>query len=72
MAETLRWAIIGTGFISNTVAEAITASPGSDIELVSGRDAGRVAEFAVHQGIARTCVGFADAVTDPDIDIFDR
>ena len=25
MAETLRWAIIGTGFISNTVVEAIAA-----------------------------------------------
>ena len=69
MAEKLRWAIIGTGFISNTVAEAITASPGSQIELVSGRDAGRVAEFAERHRIARTCVGFADAVTDPDIDV---
>ena len=64
MAEELRWAIIGTGFISNTVAEAIAASPGSQVELVSGRDAGRVAEFAERHRIARTCVGFAEAVTD--------
>ncbi|MEC7145278.1 MAG: Gfo/Idh/MocA family oxidoreductase, partial [Actinomycetota bacterium] len=69
MAEELRWAIIGTGFISNTVAEAIAASPGSRVELVSGRDAGRVAEFAERHRIARTCAGFADAVTDPDIDV---
>ena len=69
MAEELRWAIIGTGFISNTVAEAIAASPGSRVELVSGRDAGRVAEFAERHRIARTCVGFANAVADPDIDV---
>ena len=69
MAEELRWAIIGTGFISNTVAEAIAASPGSQVALVSGRDTGRVAEFAERHRIARTCVGFADAVTDPDIDV---
>ena len=69
MAEELRWAIIGTGFISNTVAEAIAASPGSRVALVSGRDTGRVAEFAERHRIARTCVGFADAVTDPDIDV---
>ena len=69
MANELRWAIVGTGFISNTVVEAIAACPGSRVELVAGRDAGRVAEFADRHGIARTCVGFADAVTDPDVDV---
>ena len=65
----LRWAIVGTGFISNTVVEAIAACTGSRVELVAGRDATRVAEFAAQHSISRTCVGYEDAVTDPDIDV---
>lgn len=65
----LRWAIVGTGFISNTVVEAIGACEGSRVELIAGRNAERVADFAAAHGIARACVGFADAVTDPDVDV---
>ena len=39
----LRWAILGTGFISNTVVTAIGQSDGSRVELVAGRNAERVA-----------------------------
>ena len=65
----LRWAIIGTGFISNTVVEAIAASEGSRVELVAGRDASRVDDFASQHSIPRSCVGYEAAVEDPDVDV---
>ena len=39
------WAILGTGFISQTVAQAIQAHPGSELLTIAGRNADRVAEF---------------------------
>ena len=67
--QPLRWAIIGTGFISNTVVDAISACEGSRVALVAGRDKTRVHDFATQHGIERTCVGYAEAVADPDIDV---
>ncbi len=64
----LRWAILGTGFISNTVVEAIAACPGSRVDIVAGRNADRVEEFREHHAIPRSCVGYAAAIADPDID----
>ena len=68
-SSTVRWAIVGTGFISNTVVEAIRACAGSRVELVAGRDGDRVATFAAQHDIARTVVGYDQAVTDPEIDV---
>lgn len=67
--DVLRWAIIGTGFISNTVVEAIAASDGSRVELVAGRDAARVEAFASQYSIPRSCVGYANGVEDPEVDV---
>jgi predicted dehydrogenase len=64
----LRWAILGTGFISNTVVDAIALSNDSRVDVVAGRDAGRVAAFAVAHGISRHCVSYNEAINDPDID----
>lgn len=65
----LRWAILGTGFISNTVVEAIALSDGSRVDLVAGRNTERVAAFAAAHGISRSCVGYESAINDPDIDV---
>lgn len=63
----LRWAILGTGFISNTVIEAINASDGSTVELIAGRDSTKAADFQHRHGIARTS-GFDEAISDPSVD----
>jgi len=65
----LRWAIIGTGFISETMAGAITASDGSRIEAVFGRDPGRLAEFADRHGIDKRHTDYDLLLSDPDIDV---
>jgi predicted dehydrogenase len=64
----LRWAILGTGFISNTVVDAIALSTESRVDMIAGRNADRVAAFAATHDIARTSVGYDDAINDPEID----
>lgn len=64
----LRWAILGTGFISNTIVEAIAQSPGSVVEIVAGRNQATVADFQEAHGIARGCVGFDEAIADSAVD----
>ncbi|KAH8170204.1 oxidoreductase family, NAD-binding rossmann fold domain-containing protein [Sarocladium implicatum] len=42
----LRWAILGTSFISHTVVSAIQSSPSSTVVSVFGRDQARLTSFA--------------------------
>lgn len=64
----LRWAILGTGFISNTVIDAIAQSPGSTVEIVAGRRAEAVADFQQRHSIARGSTNFLEAIADPAVD----
>lgn len=68
MTGVLRWAILGTGFISNTVVDAISHSEGSCVELVAGRTAAHIAEFQAEHGIDRASTDYAMACADPEID----
>lgn len=65
----LRWAILGTGHISNTVAEAIKQSDNSQIHLVAGRDPVRVADFQNRFKLPASVVGYEAALDDPEIDV---
>jgi dihydrodiol dehydrogenase / D-xylose 1-dehydrogenase (NADP) len=65
----LRWAILGTGFISNTVVEAIGHSDGSTVVSVAGRNPDSVQEFRTAHGIGRGHVDFAEAIEAPDVDV---
>ena len=63
----LRWAVLGTGFISNTVIEAIALSDGSRVDVMAGRNRDQVAHFQKRHGIARGA-SYPDALADPEID----
>lgn len=65
----LRWAIVGTGFISNTVADAIAATPGSVLVAVGGRTLSAVTDFATRHGITRATDDVESLLTDPAIDV---
>ncbi|MBM3091161.1 Gfo/Idh/MocA family oxidoreductase [Ensifer sp. T173] len=65
----LRWGILGTSFISDTMAGAISASDGSRIEAVAGRDPQRLSDFAGRHGIAKHYSGYDALLDDPDIDV---
>lgn len=64
----LRWAILGTSFISHTVADAIARSPGSVATVVVGRDVARREAFRDTYGIARSYPTIEEAVADPEVD----
>lgn len=65
----LRWAILGTSFISETMARAIEASPGSVTTVVVGRDPKRLEEFRALHGIARAVTSLEVALRASDIDV---
>lgn len=65
----LRWAILGTSFISETMARAIEASPGSVATVVVGRDPKRLEAFRDRHGIARAVTSLEDALSVPDVDV---
>ncbi len=62
----LRWAILGTGFISNTVIEAIALSDGSRADVMAGRNTQKIADFQHRHGISRG-TSCAEAIADPEI-----
>lgn len=64
----LRWAVLGTSFISHTVAGAIGRSPGSVATVVVGRDAVRLETFRATHGIGRSYRTVEEAVTDSNVD----
>lgn len=65
----LRWAIVGTSFISDTMATAIARSPASEIVIVVGRDAARVEAFRARHAIAAATTTLDAALADPDVDV---
>lgn len=64
----LRWAMLGTSFISHTMARAIAGSPGSTAVAVAGRDRRRLDEFAARHGIPQTFTSVEEAVAAADVD----
>lgn len=65
----LRWAILGTGFISKTVADAINQSEGSRAEMVVGRNPETLTAFQQVHNIPRQSLGYDAVFTDPNIDV---
>lgn len=65
----LRWGILGTSFISDTMAQAIIGSDASRIEAVAGRDPQRLSNFAARHGIAKHYSGYDALLDDPAIDV---
>jgi predicted dehydrogenase len=64
----LRWAVIGTSFISDTVAAAIARSPGSELAIAVGRDRARLEAFGARHDVARATTSLDEALADPDVD----
>jgi dihydrodiol dehydrogenase / D-xylose 1-dehydrogenase (NADP) len=68
MTDMLRWAILGTSFVSDTMARAIAGSPGSTATVVFGRNIDRANAFAQRHGIARAVESIQEAVEREDVD----
>ncbi|UKZ94511.1 uncharacterized protein TrAFT101_009383 [Trichoderma asperellum] len=65
----LRWGILGTSFISDTVVKAILASPGSRITAVFGRNEARLAAFAAKYNIATKYQDLDALLDDAEVDV---
>ena len=65
----VRWAILGTGFISETVVAAVQASGGSRVELIVGRSSERCGRFQAKFGVPQQSTDLDVALANPDIDI---
>lgn len=64
----LRWAIFGTGFISNTVINAINlCAPNSSVCLIAGRNEDRVKAMQKKYGIPKSCCSYEVALVDSEV-----
>ena len=64
----LRWGILGTGFISNKMIEAVKASDESMLHTIAGRQQYLLDQFQSEHGFAKQSLGYADVMADPDVD----
>jgi predicted dehydrogenase len=65
----LRWGILGTSFISHTVAASIQGSAKSTIKAVFGRDSGRLTAFADKFSIPHRYGTLEEIIDDVNIDV---
>ena len=65
----LRWGILGTGFISHAVIQAIQVSSGSRVEAIAGRNEQSLREFKDEYAIPRSFMDPVTLLEDPKIDI---
>jgi predicted dehydrogenase len=64
----LRWGILGTGFISNKMIEAVKASDGSTLHTIAGRQQQALDQFQTAHGFVKQSLGYDDVMADPDVD----
>lgn len=76
--ETLRWGVVATGKIANTVTADIARLPDAMLQAVSSRSRSRAEEFAAKFGFERSyydagegtnCSGYEQLFDDPAVDI---
>ncbi len=67
--DRLRWGILGTGFISHTIIDAIATSDGSVVTTIAGRNPDRLADFRRQHHISASTTDFDEVLGDPDVDV---
>jgi predicted dehydrogenase len=67
--DSMRWGILGTGRIGHEFAVGLRDTPGAEILAVGSRTEDSAREFAASFGIPRNYSGYAELVSDPDVDV---
>ncbi|MDJ0458647.1 Gfo/Idh/MocA family oxidoreductase [Arthrobacter sp. NQ7] len=67
--RTLRWGIVGTGRISDSVVADLAACQGTEIRTVHSRDAGKAADFAKKFADAGSTDSYEELLADPELDV---
>lgn len=65
----LKWGILGTSFISETMAQAIVNDSGSSIQAVAGRRQAAVNSFAQKFPTSTQYTNYDQLINDPEVDI---
>ena len=64
----LRWGVLGTGFISNKMIEAVKTSNGSTLHTIAGRQQHALDQFQTAHGFVKQSLGYEDVMADPEVD----
>jgi predicted dehydrogenase len=66
--RTVRWGVLGTGWIASQFAEDLPLVDGAELAAVGSRSADRAAGFAGRYGFARSHGSWAELAADPEVD----
>ena len=67
-APSIRWGILGAGYIAGSFADAVNSRTRSPLVAVGSRNRDRVERFATAHGIPTTHLGYRGLVEDPQVD----
>jgi predicted dehydrogenase len=67
--RTVRWGVLGTGWIASQFAEDLPLVDGAELAAVGSRTADRAGDFARRYSFARAHGSWADLAADPDVDV---
>lgn len=67
--KTIKWGIMGTGFIASTFATALTAMEHTELAAVASRDIDRAKEFAERFRTSKAYGSYEELAKDPEIDV---
>ena len=68
-APTLRWGVMGTGWIANRFVAALVRHSSQEVAAVGSRGIASAKTFADRFGIARSHGSYQDLVSDPGLDV---
>ena len=68
-APTLRWGILGTGWIAERFTGALRRSTRQQVVAVGSRSMASAKDFAEQVGVGRAHGSYADLVADPEVDV---
>jgi predicted dehydrogenase len=69
VAPTLRWGVIGPGWIAERFVGAVQRNTGQRVLAVASRQTERSAAFAARHGIERSYGSYEQLLADPDVDV---
>jgi predicted dehydrogenase len=69
LAPTLRWGVIGLGWIAERFVRALRRGTRQEVVAVAARDGQRAAAFADRWEVGRAHAGYEALVADPEIDV---
>ncbi|MGY2892306.1 Gfo/Idh/MocA family protein [Deinococcus sp. UYEF24] len=64
----MNWGILGTSFISDVMAQAISKDPGARVCAVAGRNSATLASFQKKFSVPRTYLDYDELIADPEVD----